>query len=120
MQAVAEGVGDRHFAAVPRRGFQPRPGEAILLADQFAMQRRYVLDLDAHGDARRAIAVMFAQMQDAAVAGYTHIERCIVVEAVLELDLETEEVEIELTRLGDVEDAQDGRDGPEFRHGADT
>jgi len=56
-------------------------------------------------------------VQDAVVADYTHIERRIVVEAVLELDLEAEEVEIEFARLGDIEDAQDGRYSPEFRHG---
>lgn len=47
-------------------------------------------------------------MQDAAVAADRHVERCVVVEAMLPLHLEAEEADIEFTRLGNVEDAQMG------------
>ena len=63
---------------------------------------------------------MLAEMQDAAVAADRHVKRRIVVEAMLPLDLEAEEADIELARLGNVEDAQDGRDGAKFRHGVAT
>jgi hypothetical protein len=65
-------------------------------------------------------SVMFAQMQLAAVADDACVERRIVVEAVFEAHLETEEAEVELMRLGDVEDAQDRGDGAELRHGVAT
>ena len=119
MQLVAERIGDS-FRGLPRRLLQTRPGEAVISADQLAMKCRDVLDLDAQ---RRCLACRRHDVRSDARRsrrGRRHVERRVVVEAMLPLDLETEEADIELTRLGNVEDAQDGRDGAKFRHGAAT
>ncbi len=60
--------------------------------------------------------MMFAEMQDAAVARDLGVERRIVAEAVFPLNLEAQKSDIEFVRLGDVEDAQDGSDSAECRH----
>src|SRR5262249_33865066 len=57
---------------------------------------------------------MLAQVQDQAAARDLPVERSVVIEAMLPIEREAEKSEIELVRLGDVEDAQDRRDLEEF------
>ena len=84
------------------------PVEAVLPGLELAVQADDVGHLDADIGARRAVAVMFAGMQFAAIAGDAHAERRIVIEAMLETDFETKEAQIDVPRLGDVEDAGSG------------
>ena len=61
-------------------------------------------------DAGAAVAVMLAQVQDEAPARDLAIERGARVKAMVPVDLEAEEIQIELVRLGDVENPEDRDD----------
>jgi hypothetical protein len=58
--------------------------------------------------------MMLAQVQDQVPAWRLAIERRVVVEAVIPIDLEAEKAQVELVCLGDVEDAQDRDDAHEL------
>ena len=67
------------------------------------MQRGDVLDPDANRRSGRGVAVMFAEVQQTAVARYFDVEWRVLAEAVFPLDLETEKADIEFLRLLDIE-----------------
>ena len=68
---------------------------------------------DEHRGAGGGIAVVLAQMHAKAAARHLGIERKIVPEAVFPVDPEAQEIDIEVHRLLDREDAQDGDRVPE-------
>src|SRR5690606_27904362 len=72
---------------------------------------------NSHGRARRAIAVMTGEMQEACAARDLRIQREVVAEPVLPVGPEAEIVEIELARLRLVENAENGN-GSGKGHGA--
>lgn len=61
-----------------------------------------------HRRSGAGVAVMLAQVQLEPRSGDLHVEREVVAEAMLPVDGEAEEADIELLRLLDREDAQDG------------
>jgi hypothetical protein len=56
-------------------------------------------------------------MQDAVIAADLHVDRRIGVKAMFPLHVEAQEFDVEFACLGNVEDAQDGRDTAKLRHG---
>src|ERR1700722_20119968 len=58
--------------------------------------------------------MMLAQVQDQVAARHLAVERRVIVEAVIPIDLEAEKALIELVGLGEVEDAQDRDDAHEL------
>lgn len=64
-------------------------------------------------DAGTAVAVVLAQMQHQPAPRDLPIQRRVVVKLVVLVDLEAKVPEVELVRLGDVKDAEDGDDGLE-------
>src|ERR1700677_389206 len=111
---IPERVDRPGLQRAPWRLLKTRPHVAIILRADLAME---FLDAAHHHPqprARRAITVVLAQVQDEVAARYLAVERRVVVEAVIPVDLEAEEALIELVRLGDVEDAQDRHDADEL------
>ncbi len=64
--------------------------------------------------AGRAVSVMLAQVENQVAARHLPVERRVVVEAMIPIDLEAEKALLELVRLGDIEDAQDRNDADEL------
>jgi sugar fermentation stimulation protein A len=113
-EAVAEGVRDLHHLGVPRRDLDAGTRIGVVLGGDLAVKILQPGRGHEHGRARAGIAVMLAQMQKHPPARNLHVERQPGLEAVLPIHLEPQVVQVELPRLGDVEDAQDG-DGGERR-----
>ena len=107
-QAVTEGVGNGQVPRTPGHGFDARALVAVVPCGQFPVVGLEVLGLDPHGTARGRVPVVLGKVQRAVAAGNAEVQRRRVVEAVLEIDLEAQVVEIELAGLLFVEDAQDG------------
>jgi hypothetical protein len=64
--------------------------------------------------ASTAVSMMLAQVQDEVAARHLPVERRVVGEAVIPIDLEAEKALVEFVGLGDIEDAQDRDDAGEF------
>ena len=74
------------------------------------MKRFELVDADPDGTARRAIAVVLADVQHAVAARDLHVQRHAGLEAMLPVDLEAEPVDVELAGLAFVEAPQDRND----------
>jgi len=104
------------------QGFPPtllddvRAGIAVLLADQLIAQLLDILRRDEHRRTWTGVTVMLGEVQVQPVTADAQIQRQIRFEAVLELDAETEKVDVKLTRFAFIEDPQD-RDGAGEGHG---
>ena len=77
----------------------------------------YSVRLDVHDRSRSAVAVVLGQMKDQIGARHLHVERQRFLETVLPVDGESQVVDVELLRLGNVEDSKDRDHAPEaHRH----
>ena len=116
--AVAERIGDGHLGLGPVAALDPRTEIAIAPGADLRM----IVPHPAHADIGRrsgtGIAVMLAQMQHHRPPRHLHVKRHIRLEPVLPVERESEEVEVEFTRLLDRKDAEDRyRRGESQGHG---
>ena len=71
-----------------------------------------------HGRTGAAIAVMFGQVKDAAIARDLQVERQAWLEAVIPVDLESKEIHIEFFGFRFIEDTEDGSGAMDFHASA--
>jgi hypothetical protein len=106
--AVAERVGDHHFEA-PIGILQARPHRAVVLGQEFGVKRPEALrHVDDHVASRRGVTGMFGQVQRELATRDLGVQWGVIVEAMLPIDRETQEIEIEFVRFRDIENAHDG------------
>ena len=107
-QSVSKGIGHRHVVTAPWCRFDGRPGVSILLRRKFSLKGFQTGRFDPHGRSGTAVAMMLGQMQNAAIFRDLHVERQVRFKAMLPIQSEAQEIEIEFLRLRFVEDAEDG------------
>src|SRR5439155_11565376 len=89
------------------------PQVAIPLGLEFGVVLAYSVRLDVHDRSRSAVAVVLGQMKDQIGARHLHVERQRFLETVLPVNGESQVVDVELLRLGSVEDSKDRDHAPE-------
>ncbi len=107
-QSVPKGIGHRHVMTAPWGRVEGRPGISILLRRKLPLEGVQSGRFDPHGRSGTAVAMMLGQMQNAAIFRDLHVERQVRFKAVLPIQSEAQEIEIEFLRLRFVEDAEDG------------
>lgn len=107
--AIVGRIDHRHLGATPFRPLKTRAVVLILLGAELSMKLADTLDNHADMSAWRSAAVMFRDVKLDACAADLHIKRHAGLEAMLPVHGETEEVDIELARLGFVDAAQHRR-----------
>src|SRR5438105_14655825 len=110
---VAERVVDGHAALAPVVLDQPRARGPVVLGQQGCLERRKAAGPDLDLGARRAVTEVLRQFQDAVAFPDLQVGRATGLEAVLPVEGETEETEVELAGLRLVEDAHDRQRGAE-------
>lgn len=93
---------------VPWGQVDGRPGVSILLRRKLPLEGVQTGRFDPHGRPGTAVAMMLGQMQNAAIFRDLHVERQVRFKAMLPIQSEAQEIEIEFLRLRFVEDAEDG------------
>ena len=116
-QSISKGIGHRHVVTAPWHRFYGWLGVSILLRRKLPLKSVQIGRFDPHGRAGTAVAMMFRQMKNAAILRDLHVEREMRLKAMLPIQPETQEVEIEFLRPRFVEYAQDG-DGCSQLHGS--
>ena len=104
---VTERIDDGKAAVAPGRGFQRRAIVLVGSGGDFPVERFHVLGVDKHLAAWCAVAGMFAQVKNQVVPGDLQVDRRVGLEAVLPIELHTQEIEVKLLGPGFVEDTDD-------------
>src|SRR5258708_15415987 len=107
VEPVAERVGHRHHSRAPFRTLDRGFVIFIRVSGDRAVESIDPGHLDMHRRTGTGVAVMLAEMQCEPGARYLHVERKIVTEAMLPIDLKAEEAAVELLCFLDREHAQD-------------
>src|SRR5580704_3285737 len=110
MDFVAKRIEQVQLLGSPEGLHDSRPPIPIILRRDLPMQRAYAFKVHLERASWRAIAVVFCQVQNKAIAGDLHVKRRIVVESMFPIEVKTEIVEIKLAGLFHGKDAQDGDD----------
>src|SRR5690606_4951821 len=100
-----------HLTHAPGLLLNAGPVVAVALAHDLLVEAVEPFQLHKHDCAGRSVAVMLAEMELECAARHLHVERRAGLEAVLPVEREAEEAEIEIPRLLDIE-------YPEHRHDA--
>jgi hypothetical protein len=98
---IAERVDRAHLQRAPRRPFEAGTHVAILFGADLAVEFFDAAHHHAQPRARRAVAMVLAEVQDQVAARHLAVKRSVVVEAMIPVDLEAEKAQIELVGLGD-------------------
>ena len=104
-EPIAKGVSNTHFVRPPGRRLYAGSGIFVLLARQFLVIGNQPFGSDAYRTARAAIPVMLGNVQRAAILRDAHIERKVLLEAMLKIDLKAEKVDVEFLGFGFVKTA---------------
>jgi hypothetical protein len=105
---ISERVDRPHLKHSPRCLLQAWSHIAITLRADFTVESFDAIHHDTNPCTRAAVPVMFAQMQDQVAPLNLAVEWSTLIKAVIPIYREAEKPLIELLRLGDIEDAQNG------------
>ena len=108
-QAIAERVDNPYITASPPRILNIRLQVLVVALGEFSLKLIDGISFDDDGRAGGCITMVLGKMKDAAAARNLHVKRKVFLESMFPIDRESEEVDIELARLFDIEDSEDGR-----------